>query len=164
MLDEAIAFFKAKVTFAAPDCRLWSAAKRKVDAVREALERQLETPALIWLAGLFARQADQGRHYIAENPLRGCIFQISPMKKVLKIQGNVLYRVDQCQHGALHPVDKLPIKKSTALASNIKLTLTARDCRGLQPKDEVAPDRHYRRVSAQHVPRDCQRRLDYVQR
>ena len=57
LLDEVGAFFKPLVEFSAPDCRLWSAARRKVDVSRETIERQLELPALQWLLGLCQGQA-----------------------------------------------------------------------------------------------------------
>ena len=130
MLDEAYAFFKPKVIFGAPDCRLWCAAKRKVDFTREAVERQLELPALHWLAELCLWQAGHGRHYIIENPYRGTIFELTPLKKLIKLKENEVHRVDQCQHGAVHPLDHLPARKATVLAANVKMNKTALRCRG----------------------------------
>ena len=71
-------------------------------------------------------RSHQGRHHIAESPLRGTIFKLTPLKKLENIKGNAFFRVDQCQHGALHPVDKPPIKKSTVLAANMRFKV----CRG----------------------------------
>ena len=97
MVDEATDFFNPDVVSSAPACRLWSAAKRKVNAAREAIERQLEMPALEWLVGRLRKQVARGRHFIVENPWRGEIFKITPLSKVTKIEGNVMHRVDQCQ-------------------------------------------------------------------
>ena len=90
MIDEAHAFFTPDVEYMAPDCRLWSAARRKVDAAREQVEGQLELPALQWLAVLGMRQSAAGRAFIAENPLKGEISKLTPLSKLFKIQNIAL--------------------------------------------------------------------------
>ena len=48
LLDEVHSMFSPKVTFSAPDCKLYSRARRTTDQEKQKAERESEVPMLNW--------------------------------------------------------------------------------------------------------------------
>ena len=60
LIDEVNATFKPSVIHSAPDCRLYSKARKGVDAIAESEDKAKEKPLFAWLYSQNRRQALAG--------------------------------------------------------------------------------------------------------
>ena len=123
LLQEALNTFRPGVLHCAPDCAPWSVSPNNKDPQVRLAERLRDRPAINFVQDSCHEQARDGRGYIIEQPGGSAMIPELHMPGDCKKQ-----KVDQCMHGAAS--EDLPIQKSTALMSNVKMNKTALRCNG----------------------------------
>ena len=130
LVEQVIVLFQPKVLLAAPECRAWSRSATTLDPIQKAELRRRETPMLSWLVKICRRQVQHGYGIIVEQPHGADSWRLSPLKQLQSLPGCTRRRISQCMHGATHPHLKLPVRKDTSLASNLRLKHTLKVCNG----------------------------------
>ena len=130
LLTQALELLKPKIIFWSPECRSWSRSANKMDPLRKAALRHCEVPLLTWLVRTCRSQLSGGFGIVVEQPNSADSWKLSPLAILEKLPGVIRRRVSQCMHGAIHPEQKLPVRKDTCFATNLRFRHTVKVCSG----------------------------------
>ncbi|CAE7719225.1 unnamed protein product, partial [Symbiodinium necroappetens] len=139
MIAQAREEFLPAYLHASPSSTAWSNVS-KLTPLRQT-RRDMDSPMLSFLKGLFVEQTRQDLRFCVEQPMNSTMFQdkTSPLSDLCDLPGvRRRQQVDQCAHGCADE-HGVPMKKATVIVGNLKMSRTTKRCNGHKGRAHSVP-------------------------